>query len=80
MVSNVWALEEAKLKDITYLVSNDEYTFMKEQKTITFICNGNERLFVLRKLITMFIRLREPQVIQYKQYVKNHNWWRLTTI
>jgi len=33
---------------ITYHVSNDEYTFMKEQNIITFTGDGNERLNVLR--------------------------------
>jgi len=51
---------------ITYHVSNDEYTFMKEQKIITFTGDGNERLNVLRIVL---IRFRERHVIPYEHYV-----------
>jgi len=54
---------------ITYHVSNDEYTFMKEHKIITVTDDGNKRLNVLHKLIIVLIHFREPQVIPYKHYV-----------
>jgi len=67
MVSNVWALQEAKLKDVLHIMfQNDQYTFMKEEKIITFTCDGNERLIILRMLIKVLLSALE-----------SHTWYRI---